>query len=596
MLGPIGRNRRLPKPGACLFSTTATLWLCLFAMLGTTNCGKKPSAGNVPPQPVSPTEARKAVPTQERKTQSKPPFPTTTSEWVERYDPKKAWTGYLLVFYRRVTPILIDMNGTIVHSWPKVRGVGRMRLTKGGELLAICTESSVRSIDWDGKLLWEFHPPGDDFPHHDLIQLNNGHALIICADKKTGYDYLVEVNRQGKVASRWDSREFAGKRLELLREKPRAGDATHLNSVQEVPPNRWYDEGDERFRPGNLLVSARHLNTVFVLDRRTGQVTWSYGKGLDWQHEAVMIEKGQPEEGNILIYNNAATGRYGKKESEVLQVNPITKSVDWRYRQKYFFTATGGMQQPLPNGNLLISSGGRLLEVTREKEIVWQWIPPFKPMRPHRYPPTYCPQLAAMSVPSLKAVAARSDAPYVDRSMYQFAGEGGAFKREKIHGQYVDLLSKELLKASSGRICNKIVVPANAEMRLSYGLRAMPQKGTEPPAVPVRFKATLRLAGLAEGESETLLDDTVLAKETVIWRSKTVSLKQYSAKQVELCLVIETHGLPKGLGIEDLVLWGEPYIAPKRWISMERVDPLAGKTAKEKKELEKRLKTLGYVD
>ena len=41
-------------------------------------------------------------------------------------------------------------------------------------------------------------------------------------------------------------------------------DPTHINSVFELTDNRWFDAGDGRFRPGNVLVSARNLNAIFI--------------------------------------------------------------------------------------------------------------------------------------------------------------------------------------------------------------------------------------------------------------------------------------------------------------------------------------------
>ena len=42
---------------------------------------------------------------------------------------------------------------------------------------------------------------------------------------------------------------------------------THMNSVQELPPNPLFDRGHEALRPGNILVSARNLNTLYIVAR-----------------------------------------------------------------------------------------------------------------------------------------------------------------------------------------------------------------------------------------------------------------------------------------------------------------------------------------
>ena len=42
--------------------------------------------------------------------------------WVRLYFPGQSHAGYNLVLFRRRVPLIIDMNGRVVHSWPEVRG------------------------------------------------------------------------------------------------------------------------------------------------------------------------------------------------------------------------------------------------------------------------------------------------------------------------------------------------------------------------------------------------------------------------------------------------------------------------------------------
>jgi hypothetical protein len=63
--------------------------------------------------------------------------------------------------------------------------------------------------------------------------------------------------------------------------------------------------------------------------------------------------------------------------SRAIEVNPATNEIVWKYQDKptwSFFNA-----QRLPNGNTLIteSSFGRMFEVTKEGEIVWEYVNPF---------------------------------------------------------------------------------------------------------------------------------------------------------------------------------------------------------------------------
>jgi hypothetical protein len=60
-----------------------------------------------------------------------------TTTWVRRFLPEKASSGFNLILYLRRLPILLDMNGNVVHKWPTVRAVSRARLNREGRLLVI---------------------------------------------------------------------------------------------------------------------------------------------------------------------------------------------------------------------------------------------------------------------------------------------------------------------------------------------------------------------------------------------------------------------------------------------------------------------------
>ena len=295
--------------------------------------------------------------------------PKTDPLWVDVYDPRAAAPGYHLTLYQRRTPLLLDLNGNTVHRW-RITVTDRARLLPDGRLLAIGLDDAVREYDWDARVVWEYRLPGEDFPHHDLIRLENGNRLVLAHDAGVRLDYLVEVDDAGRVA--WEWRAVEGLRADLSRNQDRgAGGAhdrnrTHINSIQELPPNRWFDGGDARFRPGNILISARNLNTIYVIDKATREVVWRHDQGLDHQHEAAMIPRGHPGEGNVVLFNNGLEDRYGYRSSAVVEIDPSTGAEVWSYRAPDFFSSTGGTQQSLPNGHFLVTSsrGGRVFEVT----------------------------------------------------------------------------------------------------------------------------------------------------------------------------------------------------------------------------------------
>ena len=111
-----------------------------------------------------------------------------------------------------------------------------------------------------------------------------------------------------------------------------------------------------------------------------------------------MIPKGQLGSGLILVFNNGLKNLHRYRRSAVMAIDPVGKGVPWRYDNRFFYSSIAGTAEPLPNGNVLISSsqGGRVFEITPDREIVWQWTPPYHPMRPERYPWDHCPQLAGL--------------------------------------------------------------------------------------------------------------------------------------------------------------------------------------------------------
>jgi hypothetical protein len=452
-----------------------------------------------------------------------------TSEWVELYDPDESFGGYTLVLFRRRVPMLIDMQGRVVHSWPLVRAVGRARLDEQGRLTVIGIDDVIKEYDWDGSLTWAYRfPEQDDLPHHDFITLANGNLLAVARRMSPDTELLHEVDRDGRVVWSWRSvdhldRHFPDRDMTVP-------DPTHINSLFELGPNRWFDAGDERFRPGNLLISARNLNAIFIIDKTTKEVVWLHRDGLDHQHEAQMIPPGLPGEGLIVLFNNGYGNFEAYRRSDVRVIDPVAGGIVWRYEDPTFFSSVAGIQQILPNGNLLVSSseGGRVLEITPDKQRVWEWIPPYLPMRPHRYPPDHCPQLETVSGLDRRRVD-RSDRPtWVDTELSRFA-IANEYDPRVVHGK-----RRQLLKEIEG--CRELLLPPEPMMQVAYGFDGETDAGAPREA---RFSMTVRR--LAEDGVRVLVDETVRATGDVKrYRDRYLALEGLGLERVELCVDVET--------------------------------------------------------
>jgi hypothetical protein len=499
--------------------------------------------------------------------------------WVRNYLPEEASPGYTLVLYRRRLPMLIDMNGRIVHVWPKVRAVSRIRLDREGHLGVIGTDNLIKEYDWEGNLIWFFKLPIEgDFPHHDLIKLRNGNYLVLARDDSTHTGYLLEVDARGRVVWEWRSIDHIDAFPTWDHERR---DPTHFNSIRELPPNRWYDGGDERFTPGNILVSARHFNAVFIIDKASGKVVWQYTEGLDFQHEAVMVEKGQPGEGLITVFNNGRHNLNAYRRSVVQAIDPIAQEVVWEFGSRFFFSSVAGTAQALPGGNVMITSshGGRVFEVTPEGKTVWEWVPPYMPMREERLPYDYCPQLAAMELPEEIAVQPPYKGPYIDIDLYRFALSEGFVTRE------VAGYSRRLLRSEDE--CRELLIPPAATVWVEFGIDEERLRGRR---LNARFQLTI-----AEKDQppEVLLDRSLNSDSESLWRGRDIPLGRFGFKRVTMCVSTEAEG-----DVEDpfrVVAWGNPLIHSKvQHPEEERKDERI--TEQERKLREQQLRALGYVN
>lgn len=510
-------------------------------------------------------------------------------EWITVYDPERAWNGYTLTLHEARVPVLLDMNGRPVHSWPRARVKTRVRLLPDGSILGIGLGQSVVEYDWEGRRTWEFRTP-EALPHHDVLRLANGNTLVLVLPDGEPADTLLEVDRAGRVVWTWRAIEHID---ELLPERPsHPRDLTHVNSLQELPENPWHAAGDRRFRPGNLLLSARNLDAIFIVDRRSGEIVWRYQEGLDGQHEALMNGPGLPAPGWIQLFNNRSRSFAGDRRSELLEIDPRDGSVGWRYRSPGFFSPTGGVQQALPNGNVLVTStrGGRVFEVTRAGEIVWEWVPPrYEPVRAVRVAPDACPQLARLALPPPRAVVPSPRYQHIDREVYRFARRGSRMKAV-VGGE-----TRVVLKQEDD--CRELTLPAAASVQVGYGVDRERLRAAGRADRPPRFRLLLRPAG-ASADVELLRD--VVGLEGLSWRRRTLPLGAYGLQTVRLCVEIDGEAPSPAARRERFAYWEQPLIfTPRDRPRLDEEDgngDVPGDLSPEELDVRrKHLKALGYV-
>jgi hypothetical protein len=371
--------------------------------------------------------------------------PSVYPTGVTRYDPEKAWNGYVLYGAADEKTYLIDANGNEVRSWDR-RGIPSGLIdpaVNGGRRGHVLVQleqrkdkdprgfgnglnnQSIGELDWNGKLVWQWGgqaPGGSARQHHDWQRLANGNTLLLAnkLHKIAGFkldetidDVVYEVTPQGKVVWQWLASEhlqefgFTAEQLQLLRDTDHA-DYLHLNNLKVLGPNKWFDQGDARFHPDNLIIDSREANFIAIIDKRTGKVVWNLGPNypkldprngklprpvdqLSGQHDANLIAKGLPGAGNILVFDNQGGAGYPPVAasviagSRVLEIDPQSKQIVWQYSAADsgqplwdFHSSFISSARRLPNGNTLIDEGmtGRFFQVTGKGEIVWEYVSP----------------------------------------------------------------------------------------------------------------------------------------------------------------------------------------------------------------------------
>jgi len=293
---------------------------------------------------------------------------------------------------------LIDLGGTVVHTWkmpcpPGLYGY----FTNEGTLFyngKIPNETflgksqfkggTVMEADWKGRILWQLREPNH---HHDGRLLHNGNVLLLCAAElpshvsmkieggrpgtevngKMWADYLLEKTKDGRTVWEWHTWEHLDPtEYTITATQDERSEWTHGNAIIELPD-------------GNLLVSFRNISTVIKIDRKTGSVVWKLGAPpLSGQHAPTALPNG-----NILVFDNGPHRLDASFPfSRVIEVHPATKEIVWKYEEEFpfnFYSPRISNAQRLPNGNTLINEGsfGRFFEVTREGEVVWEYVNPY---------------------------------------------------------------------------------------------------------------------------------------------------------------------------------------------------------------------------
>ncbi len=158
-------------------------------------------------------------------------------------------------------------------------------------------------------------------------------------------------------------------------------DPLHTNAVDVLSAEdaEALSRGIPAAEAGQVLLSFRELGggTIALLDVEQEEIVWAQHGAWRSQHDPDILPNG-----NIMMFDNL--GNFGANgRSRVIEIDPATTGIVWQYggtEDEQLHSIIRSSIDPLPNGNVLIteSDAGRLLEVTREGDIVWEYINPIR--------------------------------------------------------------------------------------------------------------------------------------------------------------------------------------------------------------------------
>ena len=343
--------------------------------------------------------------------------------------PDRSTKGYtLLTPHGDSCAYLIDVDGRFVHRW-KFSHIkpGYGRLLSNGNLLMTGSDvtlpkppqdeptkppppfeqnitrfggyhTTLCEVDWDGNVVWEYVNRAQ---HHDFCRLPNGNTLVPeWVELSEGLHRKV---RGGRKRPREKLPRLVGDDLVEITPDQKEVRRIHLWQLLDpvkdpIDPSyiRWewtHVNGIDVNEAGDIVFSARQCHRIGVIDGTTGELTFKFDKTYG-QHNPTWLPNG-----NFMVFDN------GRAASRVIEIDPKSGEIVWTFQgapRNQFFSGHISGASRMESGNVLVCEGssGRLFEVTRGHDVVWEWINPLvnnddegEPTvsiyRAHRYSPDH---------------------------------------------------------------------------------------------------------------------------------------------------------------------------------------------------------------
>ncbi len=281
--------------------------------------------------------------------------------------------------------VLLDHHGDVVHRWqlttedqpaneaPDVlKNLYGVAILPDGSIIFTMQEKSggIVKVDVCGQPLWNL-----EGQYHHTVSLTDENSFWTFGGDQKAFDHLlhlVDVD-SGEILKTIDMEDVRLENADIhifdLQVGKDVPDAVHGNDIEALTADRA--AAFPGFEKGDLLISFRTTNLVFILDPDSLKVKWWRVGPWDRQHDPDWNA-----DGTISVFSNNERGV--GKHSNIIVIDPETYAFRSLLAGKdYDFRSTfNGMHQITDHGSLLISSGlqGRLFEVDRNGEVIFDFI------------------------------------------------------------------------------------------------------------------------------------------------------------------------------------------------------------------------------
>ena len=261
---------------------------------------------------------------------------------------------------RGIHPVLLD-SGDIIFS--SGHFMARINLCQSApEWLIDRAIHHSNEISVDKKSIWAPSTYDDYFSDHSFLKKNLRDDSIMRVSLS---GEVLENNSFSKILIENDLRE-----LLLGFGQAFTDDPIHINQISEAPSDTLY------WKRGDLLISARHLSSVFIYRPSTRKIIWHQQGPWMRQHSAHFVNDHQ-----ISVFSNnviTVSPNFLKSEdmNEVIVYDFATRKSSQPYKrlikQAQPRTVTEGRAQILPDGGLFIeeTNNGRHLRFTKDT-LLW---------------------------------------------------------------------------------------------------------------------------------------------------------------------------------------------------------------------------------